>query len=363
MAGDHAAATADRLARHHDEQVRTVLARRIAAMVPTLDGPTQAHLRRHVLSILFKLVEDECVRVRAAIADVVKDMPQAPRKLVLRLAFDTDMSVCGPVIRLSPLLSETDLLELLRAAPCSEAATAVARRPALNETISDAIAAAADSDAVRALLANRSASIREATLDSLVAQSTEHHDWHDHLVYRPTLSPRAARALSHMVTNKLLRVMCNRGDLPLEVAEELRVRLAQRLAKEPAAEGTRGMSAQEAMAAAYQLREQHALNDTVLLEALQRAEARYAAALLAVAADVPLAVVDRAATLRSAKGLVSLVWKAGFSMEVAGQLQALLARLPPSAILQPQADGGFPLMLEEMRWQLSFLGHQNDVGE
>jgi hypothetical protein len=37
------------------------------------------------------------------------------------------------------------------------------------------------------------------------------------------------------------------------------------------------------------------------------------AAMLSLAADVPLAVVERAATLRSTKGVVSLVWKAGFT--------------------------------------------------
>jgi uncharacterized protein (DUF2336 family) len=352
---DEAASAPERLAREHDEQVRTVLARRIASMVPTLDGPTQAHLRRHVLAILFKLVEDECVRVRAAIADAVKDMPQAPRKLVLQLAYDVDISVCGPVIRLSPLLTDADLLELLRTAPCPEAATAVARRPALNETVSDAIAAAANTNAVRALLANQSASIREATLDSLIAQSVNHTDWHDHLVRRPVLSSRAARALSRMVTARLLRVMCERGDLEPALAEELRQRLAERLAEQPAPEPAPDMSAQEAMAAARQLQAQQSLAEGVLLEALQRAEVRYAAALLAVAARVPLAVVDRAAALRSAKGLVSLAWQAGFSMEVALPLQAQLARLPPAAILQPPPQGGFPLMVEEMRWQLAFL--------
>jgi uncharacterized protein (DUF2336 family) len=253
---DEAASAPERLAREHDEQVRTVLARRIASMVPTLDGPTQAHLRRHVLAILFKLVEDECVRVRAAIADAVKDMPQAPRKLVLQLAYDVDISVCGPVIRLSPLLTDADLLELLRTAPCPEAATAVARRPALNETVSDAIAAAANTNAVRALLANQSASIREATLDSLIAQSVNHTDWHDHLVRRPVLSSRAARALSRMVTARLLRVMCERGDLEPALAEELRQRLAERLAEQPAPEPAPDMSAQEAMAAARQLQAQ-----------------------------------------------------------------------------------------------------------
>lgn len=77
--------------------------------------------------------------------------------------------------------------------------------------------------------------------------------------------------------------------------------------------------------------------------------------MLAVAADVALSVVDRAVSLRSAKALISLVWEAGFSMRVAGPLQAMLTHLAPSAILSPGPGGAFPLATEEMRWQLDFL--------
>jgi hypothetical protein len=74
-----------------------------------------------------------------------------------------------------------------------------------------------------------------------------------------------------------------------------------------------------------------------------------------VAAEIGAPVVERAATLRSAKGIVSLVWKAGFGMRAAVPLQTLLARLGPEALLRPTANGGFPLAVEEMRWQLEFL--------
>jgi hypothetical protein len=89
---------------------------------------------------------------------------------------------------------------------------------------------------------------------------------------------------------------------------------------------------------------------------MRRGETRYAAALLALAADTSVSVVDRASSLRSAKGLVSLVWKAGFTMQVAVALQTLLARLAPEAVLTAGQSGGFPLAVEEMRWQLDFLG-------
>ena len=74
-----------------------------------------------------------------------------------------------------------------------------------------------------------------------------------------------------------------------------------------------------------------------------------------MAANTSVAVVDRAASLRSAKGMVSLAWKAGFTMRAAVALQGLLARLAPDTILTGGHGSDFPLGVEEMRWQLEFL--------
>ena len=78
-------------------------------------------------------------------------------------------------------------------------------------------------------------------------------------------------------------------------------------------------------------------------------DARGAADLLAVATGVPITLVERASTLRSAKSIVSVVWKAGFPMRVAGPLQAVLEQLGPAAMLLPGPDGQFPLSAEQMR--------------
>src|SRR5262249_1937842 len=97
------------------------------------------------------------------------------------------------------------------------------------------------------------------------------------------------------------------------------------------------------------------LDEAKLLEAARRGEIRYAASLLAVAAGLPVSVVGRASTLRSAKGKGSLVWKPGFPMGAAVALQTLLARLAPDDVLRPGPADKFPLAVEEMRWQLDFL--------
>lgn len=305
--------------------------------------------------MLTELIEDEAVRVRAAIADVVKDMPQAPREMILRLAHDSAVAVSEPVTRLSPLLTTDDLLALLATPPTSATASAIAARTGVDATLADAIAGSGDAAAISALLANHSAVIREATLDALAARAAGHTDWHALLVRRPRLSPGAARVLSDYVATYLLDELSSRADLPAALVADLRLRLALRLQAGTPARTARTPDIDEAMAEARALADDDRLDETAVLAAVQRGEARMVTAMLAVAAGVPASVVDRAATLRSAKGLVSLVWRAGFSMQVAGPLQSLLARTPPEAVLRGGQGGSFPLAVEEMRWQIDFL--------
>ncbi len=344
------------LARDADERIRALLARKLASVAPELSTDEQDHLQRRALDILIALVEDEAVRVRAAIAEVIKQMPDAPRGLVLRLARDSAVPVSEPVIRFSPLLTPEDLIALLNAPSSTATAISVARRPHLNSTVADVIASGEDNAAIRALLENPSAQIRETALDMLIARAADHQDWHEPLVRRPALPPRSARALSSIVATHLLEVLASRADLEPGLLAELRQRLDQRLAEagpKPAADSD--TTTEQALAEAHRLLMRRKLSEEAVQDAIRRGNVRLVAALLAVAAEVPVAVVDRAASLRSAKGLVSLIWKAGFSMKVAGPVQASLAHLPPSAMLTAGPNGGFPLAVEEMRWQLDFL--------
>ena len=345
------------LAADSDERVRFLLARKLTALVPGLSAAEHDRLHKETWDTLKALVADEAGRVRAVIAAAVKELPDAPRDLIRRLAHDTEPAVFEPVIRLSPMLTTEDLVALVMMAPAAGTVLAVARRAELAPAVSDAIAATADDAAIRALLANPAAQIREATLDVLVARSIDHPDWHAPLVRRPSLPPRSAKMLSELVATHLLAELAARADLAPPLAEELRRRVAGRLAAdvpEPAA--PMDQTAAEALTLAREVAMQGELGEETLLAAARRGEVRYAAALLAVAAGTPISVVDRASSLRSAKALVSLVWKAGFTMRVAVALQTLLARLAPEVVLTAGPSGGFPLAVEEMRWQLDFLG-------
>ena len=347
------------LAADGDERVRALLAGKVASLLPGLGAPEREQARELALATLAVLVEDEAERVRGAIAEVVAAMADVPHELITRLARDTAVSVAEPVILISPLLTAEDLLALIGSPPTAATLCAVARRPGLSEAVSDAIAATADTAAIGLLLANREAGIREATLDALIAGAAGQVMWHAPLVRRPLLSERSARALSDIVSTALLGELARRADLSPALAAELAHRLAERRAEEGAAEPGEPSPMEsrsrerttETLAAAGGPTEQ------MLLAAVRRGDAALAAACLAAAAGVPLAAVERAVRLRSAKGLVSLLWRASFSMEAAAPVQALVAGLPPGEVLPSGPGGSFPLGIEEMGWHVDLLGH------
>jgi uncharacterized protein (DUF2336 family) len=346
-----------RLARDCDERVRVLLARKLGALIPNLSGAAQTRYQEQAFQTLTTLVADEAIRVRAAVAEEVKHLPEAPRELILRLARDSAVMVCEPVILFSPLLSTADLVALVAASPSPQTAQTVARRHNIDEVVSDSIAATADNEAIKALLSNGSAQIRETTLDALVARAATQTDWHGPLVHRPLLSTQAARALSHIVATHLLQALAARTDLDSALTKDLQQHLAARMvALDEAGSDAADSSSGAALKAARSLAAEGKLSEALLLDAAHRGELRLTTALLAVAANVAVAVVERAASLRSAKGVVSLVWKAGFSMQAALALQPLLARLAPDVILRGGPEGSFPLTPEEMRWQIDFLG-------
>ncbi len=107
------------LAKDRDQRVRILLARKLAALVPGLSPVQQARLHQETWDALNALVADEALRVRAIIADAVKELPNAPRELIRQLAQDPDLSVYEPVIRLSPLLTTEDLVALVTRPPAA----------------------------------------------------------------------------------------------------------------------------------------------------------------------------------------------------------------------------------------------------
>lgn len=330
------AAAREILASDPDPVVRALLAARIASLPAAPAGASLDATAEHLHRLLARLVEDAEVLVRAAIADAVKDLPEAPRALVLRLARDIEMPVAEPVIRLSPLLTDADLLTLIATPPAPASIAAVARRPALSEAISEAIVAKRDGTAVAALLGNATAAIREATLDALVAESAVRQAWQAPLVARPRLTGHAAIALAEFVATALLSRLAGRADLPPDVTETLRTRVAEKLAM-PLADDETPLAAMERAAMLHRAR---ALREDVVEQAAQRGEADFVIAALCLMAGTNQLVIGTLQEKRDRPGLAGLCSRARLGSTTTRVVQDLLIPAPAAASGGPSRPGG-----------------------
>ncbi len=344
------AASDERLVRDADERIRALLAGKMARLLPALSPDERSAAQTHVYAMLRTLADDAALRVRVAIAEALTTATAAPRDLLLKMTRDPAAVVSDTVVRFSPLLTDADLLDLLATPPHPATAVAVASRAGLSAVVAADIVEHADNAAVTALLSNRTASIQEATLDSLIGRAGDHPEWHEPLACRPFLPVRTIRALSAIVAGHLLDLLACRENVPPSMADELRALVTTRL------EAPLPPSEQELLKAVQLLQDDGKLHEEAFLLAAQAGEERRATAMLAVASGTSFATVQRAATLRSPKALVSLVARSGFSMRAGRVAQQLLGRLRSSELLlSPLDDDLFPLSPAEMDWQIELL--------
>lgn len=349
------------LARDRDEAVRAELAQKVARLLPGLSADAKDEANQRVIAMLEKLAKDEAVRVRAVIAEAVRNVANVPPEVIRKLARDAELIVASPVLRFSPLLTDDDLLDIINSGPASGALAAIAQRQDVRAKVSDAIVAADDEPAVAALLANKSAQIREETLDLIADRAANRATWHEPLVRRPSLPARAARRIAGFVADSLLSVLKNRDDLPRETREQVTAAVAERLAaskpeaKTEAAEEPEeeGESVEEKVT---RLKKEGKLDEDAVDEALHAGQRVFVRAALALLAEVPVDVVDKILSARSAKGVVALVWKAKLPMRLAVQIQTRLGGISPRQALQARGGTAFPLTSEEMTWQIEFFG-------
>lgn len=343
------------LTQDSDDRIRTDLAAKIARLTPDLPDDRRTALYKLTVQALEALAEDQMVRVREILSNALKDVAKAPPNVILTLAKDRSLTVSSPVLEFSPVLSDSDLLEVINSGPIQGAMNAIAKRQSLKAKVSDAIARSGDEEAISNLLANGSAQIREDTLDFIIDRAPNHLVWHEPLVMRPKLSPRAVQRLASFVAMNLLDRVQKRLDLDDEtlvaVADAVEKRLAedtkQKLAEPQWAEKD------DLDAQIDRLFKTGALNAQALEKALAQGEKRFVLKALSKMGGLPLQTVNRIVANRSAKAVVALTWKAGLKPHFASQLQSQLVGLGPGEIIRIEEDR-WPMTSDAMQWQLDF---------
>ncbi len=348
------------LAKDDDQEVRVGMAEKIALLAPGLTADEQDAIRKMTYEALQILARDQITKVRQILSETLKDVADAPPDVIRQLAHDVELVVSSPVLEFSPVLTAEDLLEIIASEPISGALGAVSRRQNLGEVVSEAISVSGDEAAIAELLGNKSAQIREETLNSLIDKAVDIEPWHRPLVNRPQLPARAAGRLARFVAENLLDILTARKDLDPETAKEVRTIVHRRLDEDPVELPENESQVINAippgrMKEVRELNDDGGLTPDRLNEAMQANDRDFTAAALVVMSGLSEGVILHAISTRSAKGIIAVAWKASLEPWLVEQLQLRLCKIPKQDVLTPPFGQVYPLSEEEMIWQINFL--------
>ena len=199
---------------------RATLATKVASQVSTEQLTSDE--RTLAEDIVRAMAQDTSKIVREALSVNLKATPNLPHDVALTLANDID-SVALPILEFSEVLSEADLVELVRGDERSESKqTAIARRGDITDTVAQAIVDTTDSAAVvGVLVANPAADLSETTLDRVVDRFGDEEEVQGPLVHRQTLPLAIAERLVARLSDDLQNYLVAHHDLAPDTASKL----------------------------------------------------------------------------------------------------------------------------------------------
>lgn len=176
--------------------------------------------RQYAEEILALMAQDAATLVRRTLATTLKNSPNLPRHLAVKLAKDVD-AVAIPVLKNSPVLTEEDLVELVLSAGSSEKQVAIAERETLSEGLTEVISLYGHRNAVEAAALNEGASFTDAAYAGVLQRFPEDDGVKGAVISRSSLPMHITERLVAMVTGDLFDRLVNRHELPPQLAIEI----------------------------------------------------------------------------------------------------------------------------------------------
>ena len=162
------------------------------------------------------LADDAAELVRRALAVTLRNSPFLPRDVALKLAADVD-AVAMPVLSFSPVFSDEDLAQIVRAAGEAKQ-TAIAQRPVLSETLTSAIVEAGCEAAVGAACANDNAAFSEQSLTTALQRFGGSASVSTAVAYRKILPLSVTEKLVDFVSDSVRQHLIDHHRLTPETA-------------------------------------------------------------------------------------------------------------------------------------------------
>ena len=182
--------------------------------------------RRIAEDIFRKLAKDVELRVREALASHLKNSPDLPHDVAMALAKDVD-SVSLPMIKFSEVLTDEDLVEIVRGQGAAKQ-VAVAQRPSVSSRVADALVDTGNEKAVARLVANDGAKLTEKLLGRVMDEYQASDAVSDSLARRPNMPASVSAQLIEKLSERLQDFLLSTHDVSPDVASNLILQARER---------------------------------------------------------------------------------------------------------------------------------------
>lgn len=264
----------------HRIEAATKIASQFSA--ETLSGAERA-----LAEEIFRLMmQDAEVRVRESLATNLKESSQVPHDVALSLANDVE-SVSLPMLQYSDVLSDDDLIEILRSQDAGggvQKQMAIAQRDGVSETVSDALVDRGDESVIGALVQNQSAEISENTFQRVIEDHGRSNAIQEAMVNRPKLPLAISERLVSVVSDQLKNRLVENQNLGSDMATDLLLQSRERATILL----TEDSSEEELCRMIHAMRLHGRLTPSIVLRALCMGDINFYEAALAELAALPL---------------------------------------------------------------------------
>lgn len=175
--------------------------------------------RARAQDILRVMSQDAAELVRRALAVTLKVSPLVPHDVALLLAKDVE-SVCLPILGGSPAFTDADLVEIVKLGePIRQ--VVIAKRPAVSQAVTAALAEHGAERAVEAACANDNADFAEHSLQVVVDRFEASERVLAAVAYRNALPLSVTERLVTMVSEQVRDHLLNHHQISAELALEI----------------------------------------------------------------------------------------------------------------------------------------------
>lgn len=271
----------ERLLTDPSADTRAIVASKVAQQVG--GASLSAEERSIAEDIVRVLTRDAAIRVRQALTEQLKESRSVPHDVAVALAHDVE-AVSLPMLTHSMVLSDEDLVEIIRSSGGAKQA-AIAARERISATVADAIVEADEPDALAALIGNDGAELKEETLQKVLDRHGASDQIKEPMARRAHLPVTVLERLVVAASANIRDILAKRDDLPTHLASDLVLNARERATASLLSPTS---PAAEALELARHLERSGRLTPSLIIRAICLGDLAFVEAAFAVLADIPV---------------------------------------------------------------------------